>query len=186
MTRTLHQRMADAHEEDIAEDIDGILHKGSGNQWHKQMDASNGERLVPFPLAADGKATLGKSISITREMWAKAVKQTFGKIPTLWLRWYRDEGLRTVDLDLVAIERRDFNAMLEAARRWAVVEILFQETLTHSVNVEDVEKTVASARNWEGMPQQLKDLALKGESYSAYSIAPQDPEEHSGGCDCCR
>lgn len=118
MTRTLNQRMADAHEADITEDIDGRLHQGSGNQWHRQMDASNGEKAVPFPLAADGKATLGKSISITREMWTKAVKQTFGKIPTLWLRWYRDEGLRTVDLDLVVIERREFTEILDAARKW--------------------------------------------------------------------
>lgn len=156
MSRTLKQQMADAHERDITEDIDGTQHKGSGNQWHRQMDSSNGERLVPFPLAADGKSTLGKSISITREMWAKAVEQTFGKIPTLWLRWYPDESLRIVDLDLVAIGRRDFLEILEAAR------------------------------NWESMQQQLKDVVLKGESYATYSITPQGPEEPSGGCDCCR
>lgn len=117
MSRTLSQQMGDAHERDIAEWIGGKQQKGSGNQWHAQMDVVNDER-APFPLAADGKATLGKSISITREMWRKAVEQTFSKIPTLWLRWYKDESLRVVDLDLVAINRSDFLELLDAARKW--------------------------------------------------------------------
>jgi hypothetical protein len=116
MSRTLNQQMADAHEADIAEWIGGAQHKGSGNQWSRQMDASNGEKLVPFPLAGDGKATLGKSISITRDMWLKAVAQTFNKIPTIWLRFYRDESLREVSTDLVVIERREFLEILEKAR----------------------------------------------------------------------
>lgn len=121
MTRTLNQRMADRHERDIAEDIGGSQTKGSGNQWSSQMDAGNGEKTTPFPIAADGKATLGKSISISRDMWLKAVAQTFNKIPTIWLRFYRDESLREVSTDLVVIERRDFNEILKAARRGALI-----------------------------------------------------------------
>jgi hypothetical protein len=110
--------MADLHEQDMAEDIKGIKTKGSGNQWHAQMDAKNGVHKVPFPIAGDGKATLGKSIGVSREMWKKATEQCFGEIPTLWLRWYRDETLRAVDLDLVVLERGDFVRLLEAARKW--------------------------------------------------------------------
>lgn len=117
MTRTHNQQMSDAHEANIAEWIGGVQHKGSGNQWSSQMDASNDER-TPYALAADGKATLGKGISVTREMWRKAVEQTFGKIPTLWLRFYKDESLRTVEQDLVVLDRRDFVEILEAARTY--------------------------------------------------------------------
>lgn len=167
MSRTLFQRMADAHEADIAEDIVGTIQKGSGNQWHNQGDAKNNEREVPFPITADGKSTLGKSIGLSLSMWRKVVEQTFGQIPTLWLRWYKDESLREIEEDLVVIRRRDFKEILEAAR------------------------------NWEGMQNSLRDLVLKGETYTAYSLSEQEKEMHPllevsvpepgcGGCTCCR
>lgn len=165
MSRTHNQQMADAHEQDIAEWIGGVQHKGSGNQWSRQMDVSNGEKLVPFPLAADGKATLGKSISVTRDMWLKAVAQTFNKIPTIWLRFYKDESLREVSTDLVVIERREFLEILEAAR-------------THKT-----------------LENQLMELAMKGETFSIMAAeeerhplltAELPAKGHCGGCDCCR
>jgi hypothetical protein len=171
VSRTLNQRMADAHEADMAEDIAGSLTGGSGNQWHRQGDARNNEREVPFPITGDCKATLGKSISVTLFMWRKIVEQTFGQIPTLWLRWYKDEGLRTIEEDLVVLRRRDFKEILDAAR------------------------------DWEGMQNGLKDFILKGEDWTSYSIAEQEKELHPllevtlpapdgvcgvGGCDCCR
>lgn len=122
MSRTLNQRMADAHEADIAEDIAGSLTKGSGNQWHNQGDAKNNERETPFPITADGKSTLGKSIAVSLTMWRKIVEQTFGQIPTLWLRFYKDESLREIEEDLVVIRRRDFNEILQAARRGTLKE----------------------------------------------------------------
>jgi hypothetical protein len=117
MTRTLNQQMGDAHEADIAEWIGGVRTKGSGNQWHNQMDAKNGLR-TPFPLAADGKSTLGKSIGITRELWQKFREQTFGEIPAMFQRWYRSADLRTVELDLVTLEVGDFLRILSSARQW--------------------------------------------------------------------
>jgi len=117
VSRTKNQQMADAHERDIAEWIGGRVQKGSGNQWHAQMDVVNDER-TPYALAADGKATLGRSISVSRDMWLKAVTQTFGKIPSIWLRFYKDESLREVSQDLVVLDRRDFMEILEAARKW--------------------------------------------------------------------
>lgn len=118
MTRTLNQQMADIHEAEIAEWIGGRQTKGSGNQWHAQMDAKNGIHKTPFPIAGDGKATLGKSIGISREMWNKAKDQSFGEIPALFLRWYQ-VGLRSVEQDLVALSVDDFVRILEAARKWA-------------------------------------------------------------------
>lgn len=114
--------MGDAHEADIAEWIGGSVHKGSGNQWHRQMDASNGEYLTPFPIAGDGKSTLGDSLTITRKMWQKAVDQTFGKIPAIFSRRYADQSLRTVDIDLVTLQVAHFVEILEAARKWRTQE----------------------------------------------------------------
>lgn len=118
MSRTLVQKMADSHELWIGEQIKGHQPKGSGSQWHAQLDAKNGTKNTPFPIGADGKATLGKSLSITRDIWAKLREQCFGEIPTWWGRFYQDETLRTVDLDLVALEAEDFRQILEAARKW--------------------------------------------------------------------
>lgn len=116
MTRTLNQRMADSHEQDIAEWIGGRQQKASGSQWHAQGDAKNGEHLTPFPITADGKSTLGKSIAISRDMWKKIVEQTFGQDPALFLRFYQDESLRTVDADLAVVDARFFRDLLEKAR----------------------------------------------------------------------
>jgi hypothetical protein len=169
LSRTLNQQMGDAHEADIAGWIAGSQTKGSGNQWHNQGDAKNNERKIPFPITADGKSTLAKSIGVSLFMWRKIVEQTFGQIPTLFLRFYRDESLRIVEEDLVVLRARDFMEILQAAR------------------------------NWEGMQNGLKDLLLKGETYTSYSLAEQ--EQHPllkvslpapdgvcgvGGCDCCR
>lgn len=122
MSRTLNQQMADSHEADIAEWIAGSQTKGSGNQWHNQGDAKNNERKLPFPVTADGKSTLGKSIGVSLGMWRKIVEQTFGQIPTLFLRFYRDESLRIVEEDLVVLRARDFVEILEAARLGALKE----------------------------------------------------------------
>jgi hypothetical protein len=115
--RTKNQQMGDAHEADIATWIEGAQTKASGSQWHNQMDAKNGLKM-PFPIAADGKSTLGKSIGITRELWAKFREQTFGEIPVMFQRWYRSVDLRTVDLDLITMEVGDFLPILVAARKW--------------------------------------------------------------------
>lgn len=122
MSRTLKQRMSDAHEADMAEWTGGRVQKGSGNQFHAQGDTKNGEYLTPYPITGDGKSTLGKSISITREMWKKIVEQTFGQTPMLFLRFYRDDRLRDVDLDLAVLDSRVFQDILTDARRWRKVE----------------------------------------------------------------
>lgn len=113
--------MGDSHEADIAGWIRGSLQKGSGNQWHRQGDAKNGEFLTPHPVTADGKSTLGQSIGITRRMWKKIVEQTFGQNPAIFLRFYKDESLRTVDIDLAVVDAQFFRDILEDARKWQEV-----------------------------------------------------------------
>ena len=61
MSRTLNQRMADLHEEFLADLIGGRRSRCSGNQWRDAMDGRNTVGTAPYPFAFDGKATLGKS-----------------------------------------------------------------------------------------------------------------------------
>jgi hypothetical protein len=122
VVRTLNQKMGDAHEADIAEWIEGALQKASGSQWHRQGDAKNGEFMVPYPITADGKSTLGDSIGISRKMWGKLVGQTFNQNPAIFLRFYADEGLRKVEADLAVIRAGFFTEILKDARQWREFE----------------------------------------------------------------
>lgn len=117
--RTLGQQMADAHEADMAEWTGGKVQKGSGNQWHAAMDSVDGTRDRVLPMAGDGKATGGRSIGVTREMWEKAVRQA-GPVqtPYLALRWYDDAKNLVVGQDLVAIDADTFQRLLSGARKW--------------------------------------------------------------------
>jgi hypothetical protein len=175
MTRTLNQQMGDIHEADIPEWIGGQPQKASGSQWHAQGDAKNGEHLTPFPVTADGKSTLGKSIAVSRDMWRKIVEQTFNQDPALFLRFYKDESLRQVDIDLAVIAVRFFRELLEAARKWSVIEqeILWPGVLTAEDVLELLE--AAKQRKLDQLPLLSSLDEVRGMSESA---------RH--GCDCCR
>lgn len=149
MSRTHNQQMADAHEADIAEWIGGKQTKGSGNQWHQQMDAKNGINKVPYPIAGDGKATLGKSIGISREMWKKAEEQSFGEIPAIFLRFYRDSTLRTVDKDLVVLTVSDFKWILNIARTHATQEIEMATALEAFAETDRMVQSFAPQRLYD-------------------------------------
>lgn len=183
MTRTMVQKMSDGHELWIKELIQGSLTKGSGNQWHAQLDAKNGTRDVPFPIGAEAKATLGKSLSITRDLWRKLREQCFGEIPTWWGRFYRDETLRTSDLDLVALEADDFIPILKSARKWSEIE----EEVGHE-GVLESDYVISIMRDGKKWRDQQKELLLD-EVLSAYSIDRDQISlvgSRSHGCDCCR
>lgn len=110
--------MSDRHEDFLAELYGGRKTKGSGNQFNGQMDGRNRRYEQAHALAWDGKATQGKSIGISREMWTKAVEQSHGEIPLVALRWYGSGyGLRP-ELDLVALDAHDFAAILADARAY--------------------------------------------------------------------
>jgi hypothetical protein len=160
VSRTMVQKMSDSHEMWVKDQIQGGLTKGSGSQWHAQLDAKNGTRDIPFPIGAEAKATLGKSLSITRDLWDKIREQCFGEIPTWWGRFYRDENLHIVDLDLVAMEAEDFRKILDAARKWSAIE----DEVGH-----------------EGVlaPGDVIAIMRKGRDQQA----PCGPSQ---GCDCCR
>lgn len=107
--------LSDKHEIFLAELLGGRRSISSGNQWNDAADGRNSHYETIFPLAWDGKATLGKSHSITLATWDKLVEQSHGERPALALRWYANERL-TVTRDLVVLDAHDFAEILEAAR----------------------------------------------------------------------
>jgi len=84
---------------------------GSGNQFANQMDVRNDYRRQKYPFCFDGKSTFNKSISVTLDMWEKAMSQAHNEEPGLALRWYHDERLRT-STDLIVVRAQDFSRML--------------------------------------------------------------------------
>jgi hypothetical protein len=108
--------LSDKHEIFLAELFGGRRSVGSGNQANDQADGRNRRYETFFPLAWDGKATLGKSHSITLDTWNKLVEQSHGERPVLALRWYANERL-AVTRDLVVLDAHDFAELLEEVRR---------------------------------------------------------------------
>lgn len=113
-------KMGQRHEEDLAEVLGGRMTRGSGNQWRDATDGKHDGSQM-YSLAWDGKSTLGKSISITREMWAKLVEQAEAFIPALPLRFYADQRLTKVAIDLIALPLESFAEILADANTLAKI-----------------------------------------------------------------
>jgi hypothetical protein len=107
---SVSSKLARKHEDDLAETFGGRRTPGSGNQFANQMDGRQDRYEMRKAMTWDGKATRGKSVSVTREMWEKAVEQAHGECPMLALRFYDSE----VGLDLVVLTLDDFVELLEA------------------------------------------------------------------------
>jgi len=112
------QQMGDKHEEYLAQVNGGARNRASGSQWAHQADGLNNHD-DPFAFRWDGKSTLGKSISVTREMLAKIRDQAHGERPQIGLRFYGNPNLDDVDEDWIAVPGQDWEEVLTAARRWA-------------------------------------------------------------------
>jgi len=115
MRKPTTREMSAKHEKFIADLIEGKRTRNSGAVWSDQMDVRNDVRDTRWAFAADGKATLGNSIGVSRDMWRKAVEQSHDLRPMLPLRWYNTDRL-DVGLDLVVISADDFREMLEELR----------------------------------------------------------------------
>ena len=112
---SLNTMMARIHEAWAASLFGGRQAKGSGNQWHDQIDGRQDHMSQQYAVAWDCKATLGKGITITRAMWEKAVEQAGGEEPMLALRWYETQCLEDVGLDLTAVRAGYLARLIEAA-----------------------------------------------------------------------
>lgn len=113
--RTTTRALSDRHEAHLAEVLGARRTPGSGNGFANPMDVRQ-NRYDGIAFAIDGKATLAASVSVTREMWTKAVEQAHGERPGVALRFYDDDRL-THALDLVVISLDDFAELLDIARR---------------------------------------------------------------------
>ena len=111
------RKMSDAHEDWLVALLGGRKTKGSGNQWHNQMDGRVSSREAAYAFAWDGKSTLGKSVGVSLDMWDKAVEQALPERPMLPLRWYSNERL-DVRLDLVVMNAYDAAEMIEDANKY--------------------------------------------------------------------
>ncbi len=100
-------RMGEKHETWLAEQLRGRKSRGSGNQWRDQMDGRRSRYRFDFAWAWDGKSTLGKSMSITRDMLKKAVEQAGAERPMIALRFYDNERLSSFD-DWILVRADDF------------------------------------------------------------------------------
>ena len=108
--------LSDKHEKYLVEVLGGRMTRGSGNQWHNQMDGRHDHRREEMALAWDAKSTLGKSIGVSLEMWRKAQEQSHGERPCLPLRFYLNERLTEV-VDLVVLSLDDLVELLDRSRR---------------------------------------------------------------------
>lgn len=109
--------LSDRHEAWLLELLGGRATKGSGNQWHNQMDGRQNPRLQHYAFSWDGKATLAKSASVSLAMWDKAREQASPAKPLIPLRFYANERLE-VTRDLIVVDAITFASMLEDANRF--------------------------------------------------------------------
>lgn len=97
--------MSDRHEAFLARLFEGRVTKGSGSHWTDQMDGKQARDSSHVVFVWDGKSTLGKGLTVTVEMWNKAIEQaSVWEVPMLALRWYASERLDKVHLDLAVVE----------------------------------------------------------------------------------
>lgn len=118
-SKGMRKEMGDRHEEFLAEVLGGKRSKGSGNQWHSQMDGRHNRYIERYAFAWDGKSTTTGTISVTVSMWEKAVEQAGGERPMLAFRWYPTERptVQNPDgLDLACLSVLDLSALLADAR----------------------------------------------------------------------
>lgn len=167
------REMSDAHEARLAQAFAGAVQPGSGNQWHHQGDIRNAHDM-PFAFCADGKSTMGKSISVTLEMIEKIAEQAAGERPAFGLRFYGSGDVNDVTHDLVLLWLSDFEEMLPAARNWTE-----SEAATGYSNVEQVMELIETAR--EAVAREKADVAgeerVQAEQARAKIAAVQDEND---------
>lgn len=117
MRQGLNRKMSDAHEKWLVSILGGRITPGSGSSWSNQMDGRHNHYTDEgeFSFAWDGKSTLGKSVTITRDMIEKAIEQAASEEPMLAFRFYANEEL-DVDHDWIAVKADVFADMLERVR----------------------------------------------------------------------
>ncbi len=113
--------LSDRHEAFLGELLEAPLNPGSGNQFNNPTDARQSRFHRAMAFAVDGKATLAKSMSITRAMIDKLREQARGERPMLGVRFYDGDALTSYD-DWVMIEAEDFRALMQRSDKLQAIE----------------------------------------------------------------
>jgi len=108
------REMSGGHERFLVRLFGGDRMKGSGNQPVRPDGRPPDAHRVSFAFAWDGKSTFGSSLSVSKQMWAKAVDQSHFERPMLGLRFYATTRLQDSEaLDLVVVSAHDQAELLE-------------------------------------------------------------------------
>jgi len=116
VAKPITKKLADLHEEYLADVLQGRKTKSSGNQLHDPADGRNAP-YSPLGFAWDCKCAMPgtKSISITREMLSKIEHESHGMLmPGVPIRFYESER-GAVEHDWIAIRTEDLRALLDYA-----------------------------------------------------------------------
>lgn len=116
------RKMSDRHEQDLVAILGGERTRNSGAVWSDQADGHQTGSEEHWRFAWDGKSTLGKSIGVSREMWLKLGEQSRGLEPLLPLRFYANDRLTEVDLDLGAVDLETLAALISDANAYRRME----------------------------------------------------------------
>jgi hypothetical protein len=106
--------MSDAHEDHLIAVLGGRKTRGSGSTFRDQGDGKQAYASEEFIFCWDGKSTLGKSLSISKEMWQKIREQSHWARPAIPIRFYGNTRL-TEHVDLIACDLQDFADMQACA-----------------------------------------------------------------------
>lgn len=178
MKKPTTRDMSDQHEDFLAQMLGGRKSRGSGNQFNDQMDGRNSAG-TPYRLAWDGKSTLGQSIGVTLDMWAKAAEQAGGEIPMLALRWYTNERLTAVGADLVALSIHDFVDILNAARRWHEQQEKRTWDRTGQLDDDVIVELVEQWHQGDGLGHELHEfLGMTAGEFANWVTKPYQIPEH--------
>ena len=109
-------KMAQLHEQYLADLTGGRKSRASGATWQDPADGRDNRITTEFAFAWDGKSTTTKSITIDLAMLAKLREQAGGERPMLGLRWYGTEDLARISEEWVVINAADFGELLTCAR----------------------------------------------------------------------
>lgn len=175
---SINHKMAQSHESYVAQVLGAGVNRGSGNQWRAQMDGRTSRMHKLFAFAWDCKATLAKSMSISRKMWDKAVEQAQGERPALPLRFYDDESLRTYE-DLIVLRFEDFAELLYKANEVTPMIVLCVErrdTEFFGVNqVQAVQKIEGIVFEPDGTIRRVKTVSIGTEQPLSVDFVDPDP-----------
>lgn len=114
-TKGTTRAMSERHESFLAQLFGGRLTRNSGAGADKTDGRHDRSTTDERCWAWDGKATMARSISVTRDAWEKLEDQAHPDIPMMPIRFYDNDRLEG-SLDLVVVHAEDLANLIRMAR----------------------------------------------------------------------